>query len=57
MIAAITSSLQKSYKDYWPYEINQALGEMFHKKAKKECYEVIKALLPCKLKEGECRDM
>ena len=33
--------------------MNQALGQIFHKIARQEHYEVVKALMVCKIKEGE----
>lgn len=53
MIVTMAPYLQKSYEDYWSYEINQTLGKMFYKKSRQECYEVVKTLMACKLKEGE----
>lgn len=53
MIYTMAPNLKNSCEEYWPYEMNQALGEIFHKKARQECYEVVKALMAYKLKEGE----
>ena len=53
MIATMTPKLQKTYEAYWPYELNLALSQMFHKKERQEHYEVVKSIMACKLKEGE----
>lgn len=49
----MTPDLQKSYEDYQPYEMNLYLAQMFHKKAIQERYEVVKALMACKLNEWD----
>ncbi|KAI3790891.1 hypothetical protein L2E82_04298 [Cichorium intybus] len=53
MVATMVPELQRFYKDYWPYEMNKDLMEKFHKRARQEKYEVVKALMTCKMKEGE----
>lgn len=53
MIATMEPNLQKSYEDYWPYEMNFPLAKIFHKKARKELYEVVNTLMECMFKEGE----
>ncbi|KAI3522611.1 hypothetical protein L1887_00533 [Cichorium endivia] len=53
MVATIVSELQRFYEDYWPYEMNKDLMEKFRKQARQEKYEVVRALMACKLKEGE----
>lgn len=53
MIAIMSPDLQKSFEDYWTYEMNFAIFQMFHKKARQERYEIIKAFMECKLKEWE----
>lgn len=52
MIATMVPHLQKSNEDYWPYEMNKALTEMLDKKDMQECYEVVKALIASKVKNG-----
>ncbi|KAI3739943.1 hypothetical protein L2E82_30357 [Cichorium intybus] len=53
MVATMVPELQRLYEDYWPYEMNKDLMEKFHKRARQEKYEVVKALIACKMKEGE----
>lgn len=53
MVETRAYELQRLYEDYRPYTISLDLDEKFHKKARKERYEVIKSLLACQLKEGE----
>lgn len=53
MIETMAFDLQKSYENYWSYKINVALAQMFHEKMMQVYFEVIKALMACKLKEGE----
>ena len=53
MVSIMIPKLQKFYEDYWPYEINLDLVEKFPKRARQEKYEVVKALMACKLKERE----
>lgn len=45
MIATISLDLQNSYEDYWPYEMNLDPAQMFHKKVRQECDEVVKSLM------------
>ena len=53
MAATMIPELKIFYDDYWPYEMNLDLVEKFHMRARQEKYEVVKALMACKLKEGE----
>ena len=53
MVSIMIPKLQKFYDDYWPYEMGLDLAQKFHKTACQEKYEVVKALMACKLKEGE----
>ena len=53
MVATMTPELQRFYEDYWPYEMNKDLKEKFRKRARQEKYEVVKALMACKLRDGE----
>lgn len=53
MIATIAPMLQKIYETIWPYDMNLAIYKMFLKKERKECYEVVKAFMTCKLKDWE----
>src|SRR5918996_5038823 len=53
MIATMSVELQKTFEDVWAFDMNLRLAEMFHKKARQERFEVVKALMACKLKEGD----
>ena len=53
MVTTMVLELQKFYEDYWPYEILLDIARKFHKKARQERYKVVKALIACKLKDGE----
>ena len=53
MVANMAPELAKFYEEYWPYEMALDLAGKFHKKARQERYDVVKALMACKLKEGE----
>ena len=53
MVATMTPELWRFYEDYWPYEMNKDLVEKYHQRARQEKYEVVKALMAWKLKEGE----
>ena len=53
MVATMVIEFQRSYQGHWLYEMNLDLVEKFHKTAFQEKYEVFRALMACKLKEGE----
>ena len=53
MVETMVPELKKFYVEYWSYKMGLDLAEKFHKRAHQEKYEVIKALMVCKLKEGE----
>ena len=45
--------LAKFYEEYWPCEMALDHAGKFYKKARQERFEVVKAFMACKLKEGE----
>ena len=53
MIATMTAELQKSYEDYYPYEMYHDLMERYHQSARKERYEIIASMITTKMKDGE----
>ena len=53
MIATMTTKLQKSYEDYYPFEMYQDLMERCHQKARQERYEIIASMITTKMKDGE----
>ncbi|KAI3524446.1 hypothetical protein L1887_03101 [Cichorium endivia] len=53
MIATMKPELQRIYEDYWPYEMHKDLAEKFHKQARVERCEVVKAFTNGKPKDGE----
>ena len=53
MIATMTVVLQKSYEDYWPYEMHQYLMERYHQSDRQERYEIIASKITTKMKDGE----
>ena len=48
----MTVEIQKSYDDYYPYEMYQDLMEMYHQIARQEGYEIIAAMITTKMKDG-----
>lgn len=52
LIATMAPELQKTYDDYWPYDVNLALSNMFLKRIEK-IYEVVKAFMARKLKDRQ----
>ena len=53
MIATMTAELQKSYEDYYPFEMYQDLMERYHQSARQERYEIIASMITTKMKDGE----
>ena len=53
MLAMMTAELQKSYEDYYPYEMHQDLMERYHQSARQEQYETITVMITTKMKDGE----
>ncbi|GJZ23905.1 hypothetical protein Tco_0561364 [Tanacetum coccineum] len=49
MASSMSPELQKTFENTWAYEMNQQLKEMFQAKASKECLDVVKSLMACKL--------
>nr|GEY03671.1 retrotransposon protein, putative, Ty1-copia subclass [Tanacetum cinerariifolium] len=50
MASSMSPESQKTFKNTWDYKMNQKLKEMFQAKASKECLDVVKSLMACKLK-------
>ena len=53
MLATMTTELQKSYEDFYPYEMHQDLMERYHQSARQERYEIIASMITTKMKDGE----
>ncbi|CAH1435647.1 unnamed protein product [Lactuca virosa] len=53
MMATMTAELQKSYEDYYPFEMHQDLMEMYHQSARQERYEIISSMITTRMKDGE----
>ena len=53
MLATMTAELQKSYEDYYPFEIHQDLMDRYHKSARQERYEIISSMITTRMKDGE----
>ena len=49
----MTAELQKSYEDFYPFEMHQDLMERYHQSAHQERYEIISSMITTKMKEGE----
>ena len=53
MLATITTELQKSYEDFWPFEMHHDLMARYHQSAQQERYEIIASMITTKMKDGE----
>ena len=53
MLATMTAELQKSYKDYYPYEMHPDLVDRYHQSARQERYEIITSMITTKMRDGE----
>ena len=53
MLATMSVELQKSYKDFYPFEMHQDLMERYHQSARQERYEIISSMITTKMKDGE----
>ena len=53
MMATMTAELQKSYEDFYPYEMHQDLMERYHQSARQERYEIICSMITTMMKDGE----
>ena len=53
MTATMTAELQKSYEDFYPYEMHLDLMERYHQSALKERYEIISSMITARMKDGE----
>ena len=49
----MTTELQKSYEDYYPYdyEMHQDLMDRYHQSMRQERYEIIAAMIITKMKD------
>ena len=45
MLATMTVELQKSYEDYYPFEMHQDLMDHYHHSAHQERYEIISSMI------------
>ena len=53
MMATTTAELQKSYEDYYPFEMHQDLMDRYHQSARQERYEIIYSMITTRMKDGE----
>ncbi|CAH1435239.1 unnamed protein product [Lactuca virosa] len=53
MMATMTAELQKSYEDYYPFEMHQDLMERYHQSARQERYEIISSMITTRMKDSE----
>jgi len=53
MMATMTPELQKSYEDFYPYEMHLDLMERYHQSARQERYEIISSMITARMKDGE----
>ena len=53
MMATMTAELQKSYEDYYPFEMHQDMMERYHQSARQEWYEIISSMITTRMKDGE----
>ena len=53
MLATMTAELQKSYEDYYPFEMHQDFMERYHQSARQERYKIIASMIKTKMKDGE----
>lgn len=53
MLATMTPELQKSYEDFYPYEMHQHLMERYHQSVRQERYEIIVSMITTTMKDGE----
>ncbi|CAH1436469.1 unnamed protein product [Lactuca virosa] len=53
MMATMTAELQKSYEDYYPFEMHQDMMERYHQSARQERYEIISSMITTRMKDGE----
>ena len=53
MMATMTPELQKSYEDFYPYEMHLDLMERYHQSARQERYEIISSMITARMKDVE----
>ena len=52
MTATMTAELQKSYEDYYPFEMHMDLMERYHQSALQERYEIISSMITTQMKDN-----
>ncbi|KAL7604588.1 hypothetical protein Lser_V15G16523 [Lactuca serriola] len=53
MLVTMTAELQKSYEDYYPYEMSQDLMDRYHQITRWDRYEIITSMIMTKMRDGE----
>ena len=53
MMATMIADLQKSYEDYYPFEMPQDLMERYHQSARQERYEIICSMITTMMKDRD----
>ncbi|KAL7585481.1 hypothetical protein Lser_V15G45906 [Lactuca serriola] len=53
MLATMTTELQKSDDDYYPFEMHQDFMERYHQSTRQKRYEIIASMITTKMKDGE----
>ncbi|CAH1442429.1 unnamed protein product [Lactuca virosa] len=53
MLATMTVELQKSYEDFYPFEMHMDLMDRYHQSARQERYEIISSMITTRMKDGE----
>ncbi|KAL7597476.1 hypothetical protein Lser_V15G30016 [Lactuca serriola] len=53
MLATMTTELQKSYEDCYPYEMHQDLVDRYHQSTRQKRYEIITSMITAKMGNGE----
>ena len=53
MLATMNVELQKSYEDYYPYDMHQDLVDRYHQSVSQERYEIITSMITAKMGNGE----
>ncbi|CAH1418453.1 unnamed protein product [Lactuca virosa] len=53
MLATMTAELQKSYDEFYPFEMHMDLMDRYHQSACQERYEIISSMITTRMKDGE----
>ena len=53
MLATMTADLQKSYEEFYPFEIHQDLKDRYHQSPCQELYKIISCMITTRMKDGE----